>query len=111
MASDWKGYRDSAEGLATFDLLSVQRRLKARSRMESRTIVCYIHQSIMERCHGRARGCQIATVTKFRHGVGVGVGVHFAFVSFSIVIFSLTINKIKITMNKTAVNFPVSCPD
>ena len=83
MASDWKGYRDSAEGLATFDLLSVQRRLKARSRMESRTIVCYlgeVHQSIMERCHGRARGCQIATATKFRPGVGVGIGVHYAFV-------------------------------
>ena len=75
MPSDWKGYRDSVEGLATFDLLSVERRLKARSRMESRTIVCYlgeVHQSIMERCHGRARGCQIATVTKFRPGVGAG---------------------------------------
>ena len=45
MASDWKGYRDSAEGLATFDLLSVQRRLKARSRMESRTIVKSINLS------------------------------------------------------------------
>ena len=33
---------DSFEGLATYDLLSVQRRLKARSRMESRTIVCYL---------------------------------------------------------------------
>ena len=42
MASDWKGYRDSADRLATFHSLSVQRRLEARSRMESRTIVCYL---------------------------------------------------------------------
>ena len=28
--------------LATFDSLSMQRRLEARSRMESRTIVCYV---------------------------------------------------------------------
>ena len=113
MAWDWKGYRDSAEGLATFDLLSVQslRRLKARSRMESRTILCYLGvtevKSINLSWSGvtdeRAAVIKIATVMKFRPWVGVGVGVwvYCAFVSFSIFIFSLTINNIKITMNKT----------
>ena len=46
MASDWKGYRDSAKGLATFDLLSVQSSRRLRSRMESRTIVCRWSPSI-----------------------------------------------------------------
>ena len=51
----------------------------------------------------RAAVIKIATVMKFRPwvGIGVGVGVYCAFVSFSIFIFSLTINNIKITMNKT----------
>ena len=34
--------RKSLQRLATFDSLSVQRRLEARSQMESRTIVCYL---------------------------------------------------------------------
>ena len=58
MASDWKGYRDSADRLATFHSLSVQRRLEARSRMESRTIVCYLggiwrRLEPLERIYGR----------------------------------------------------------
>ena len=44
--------------LATFDSLSVQRRLKAKSRMESRTIVCYLggiwrRLEPLERIYGR----------------------------------------------------------
>ena len=34
--------REGLQRLATFDSLSVQRRLEAKSRMESRTIVCYL---------------------------------------------------------------------
>ena len=34
--------RERLQRLATFDSLSVQRRLEARSQMESRTIVCYL---------------------------------------------------------------------
>ena len=46
----WSSNQGSVEGfrweglqrLVTFDLLSVQMRLEERSRMESRTIVCYL---------------------------------------------------------------------
>ena len=37
--------------LATFDSLSVERRLEAKSRVESRTIVCYLG-GIWRRLHG-----------------------------------------------------------
>ena len=50
--------RERLQRLATFDSLSVQRRLQAKSRMESRTIVCYLggiwrRLEPLERIYGR----------------------------------------------------------
>ena len=50
--------RERLHRLATFDSLSVQRRLKAKSRMKSRTIVCYLggiwrRLEPLERIYGR----------------------------------------------------------
>ena len=50
--------RERLQRLATFDSLSVERRLEARSRMESRTIVCYLDRiwrrlGPLERIYGR----------------------------------------------------------
>ena len=50
--------REKLQRLATFDSLSVQMRLAARSRMESRTIVCYLggvwrRLEPLERMYGR----------------------------------------------------------